>query len=695
MPSPRRSPSFIVVSLVVTALAIFGFGAKRLERIIPRASSQGPSVQSDFFRQSRGSIQWRQMTPETLAEARRSDKPILLYVGVPWSLTGRELDQEAFTDPEIQSYIIRHFVPVRIDADQRPHWLSVYLPLARGRPELGQLPYGQLWLLDSDGRMFETIARRSSWSIANPTSLLNDLARAVHNLDRFRRDDLNVAPPGAGQLAELQALRDAIPTTPDFSTYERLLVERISEAHGGIPSRTIQQHWPQALRFLLLQGNHSAVRSMVDPMLRTPIVDWLDGGLFLKSYSVDWKAVVFDKSAIVNAEMMEALAMAAFATGDNYYDFIAKRTFDSLAGEFMQGGLVRAARIGDEGRLSRSRRSSFPPRIMREAMPTNEDRIWARNNLGLRVETNPRMSVMVDDPTAVEDPHFDRILDLLRGHAGQRDPRFTGEAMLDVNGTVAAKMLACARLWNDERRLAQAVALFEAVQAFRTPGGLVHSIRPWNADYVYLGDYMAYADAALQDYLATGRILSLEDGLRMLLLAVELFESEFRGLLSLIELPGSGEAPPDTVFPEVLDFLGEAASAKAIRLLHAYGVIHTNYQWPEDAVQKADGQDLVGKARSGATSLPGLLVQMPPRASAYFANASEVLEDTVAFVVGPDAQRQADILVRRVPTRLVVPAFGRIRPDLQQRGPGIYIVRESRVQGPMPLAQATEALRQR
>src|SRR6185503_2159607 len=101
------------------------------------------------------------------------------------------------------------------------------------------------------------------------------------------------------------------------------------------------------------------------------------------------------------------------------------------------------------------------------------------------------------------------VLKKLRS-APSADRHFTGKRLLDVHGYSVARMLECARLWGDADRLSEADDLFSRMDWFLAGDDVKHSLEPGIPDKPCLADYLAYADAALQHFLAFGRADSLE-----------------------------------------------------------------------------------------------------------------------------------------------------------------------------------------
>ena len=148
-----RKPSFGVVTFVVTVLAVVGIASRQLRRYIPPVSENAMGHEKEpFLLAGRGqSIPWQRMTPAAFAEARRSGKPVLAFVGAITSRTSRQID-DALQDPDVARLVSRRFVCVRVDGLEHPEWLNAFLPVTRLR--IGFQPDTQVWMLDARGRPF-------------------------------------------------------------------------------------------------------------------------------------------------------------------------------------------------------------------------------------------------------------------------------------------------------------------------------------------------------------------------------------------------------------------------------------------------------------------------------------------------------------------------------------------------------------
>lgn len=72
-------------------------------------------------------IDWWPWCEEALQTARREDKPIFLSIGYSSCHWCTVMEGEAFSDPAIADYMNAHFLPVKVDREERPDLDSIYM----------------------------------------------------------------------------------------------------------------------------------------------------------------------------------------------------------------------------------------------------------------------------------------------------------------------------------------------------------------------------------------------------------------------------------------------------------------------------------------------------------------------------------------------------------------------------------------
>ena len=65
-------------------------------------------------------IDWREWSEDAFREAREANKPVLLSLSAVWCHWCHVMDETSYSNPSVITFINEHYVPVRVDNDQRP-----------------------------------------------------------------------------------------------------------------------------------------------------------------------------------------------------------------------------------------------------------------------------------------------------------------------------------------------------------------------------------------------------------------------------------------------------------------------------------------------------------------------------------------------------------------------------------------------
>jgi len=94
-------------------------------------------------------VQWRDDLPTALAEARSSNRPVLLYFTADWCGPCQWMKRNVFTDDALAVAVHGGFIPVRVDHDQRPDLIQRY--------QVAGIPW--FAVLDADGNPTRILER--------------------------------------------------------------------------------------------------------------------------------------------------------------------------------------------------------------------------------------------------------------------------------------------------------------------------------------------------------------------------------------------------------------------------------------------------------------------------------------------------------------------------------------------------------
>ena len=255
-------------------------------------------------------VDWRPWGPEAFATADAEQRPVLLSVGVSWSLGCAEMLRTTYRDPAVLDLIERHFVPVWVDAEDRPD--------INDRYNLGGWPTTAF--LRSDGQLL-------GGQTFTESDRMVDLLRQVADACAARHQEL---APGTGPTQP--PLTPARPTPdgpPTLALHlEPWLAEYLRDAfdpeHGGfgLAAKRLDEA-PLLLALAGCRGENNAMCQVATQTLDAvgwgPLFDDVDGGVFRYAEGRDWSQPHVEKLLSVNASALRLFLEAWDATGDRRY----------------------------------------------------------------------------------------------------------------------------------------------------------------------------------------------------------------------------------------------------------------------------------------------------------------------------------------------------------------------------------------
>jgi uncharacterized protein YyaL (SSP411 family) len=243
-----------------------------------------------YLRVLSSAVAWQPWTAAVFARARDERKPVLLAITASWCASCHEMDRTSYADPTIATLINEGFVPIRIDADERPDIADRYT--LGGWPTTAFLtPEGQVLT----GGTFVSVERMPS--------ILAQVAEAFKALDASGLRELTraAAESDAAPVAGAAVANDAALSAHVFETFD--------PRHGGFgvePKFPLTAPLELALQ-LCTAGNDEAAATMLvatlDGMGWSPLYDDIDGGFFRYATTRDWQLPHFEKRLDVNAAL--------------------------------------------------------------------------------------------------------------------------------------------------------------------------------------------------------------------------------------------------------------------------------------------------------------------------------------------------------------------------------------------------------
>ena len=325
-------------------------GGERFNRLIFATSPY-------LLQHAENPVDWYQWGDEAFAAARRDNKPVFLSIGYATCHWCHVMAHESFEDGGVAAVINRHFVPVKVDREERPDIDARYMTVAQMMTGSGgwpltivmtpeREPFFAATYLPREPRMglsgIITILNRIShfWR-SEPEKVAEDCAAIMKTVERYHRFS-----PG-----EASAEGDAEPTAL------RQLREMYNAAWGGF-GEAPKFPMPFNISFLLRQWKKNGDSNLLEFVEHT-LRQMRQGGIFdqigfgFHRYSVDrqWLVPHFEKmlydQALVSINYLEAYQ----ATGNAFYRQVAEEIFAFVLREMTspEGAFYAALDADSEG----------------------------------------------------------------------------------------------------------------------------------------------------------------------------------------------------------------------------------------------------------------------------------------------------------------------------------------------------------
>jgi len=257
-------------------------------------------------------VGWQQWGEAAFALAQAEDKPILLDIGAVWCHWCHVMDRESYENEETAKVINEHFIPVKVDRDERPDVDSRYQaavaaisgqggwPLTAFLTPDGKPYFGGTYFppQDQHGRPgFQRVLLTMAEVFEKQRDEVNDSAASVIAAIEHNESFMGGASdPGPGLVQKLveSALKQFDPRSGGFGSQPKfphsgaidLLLDVASRGEGNEAAKT-------------------AALVTLEKMAQGGIYDHLAGGFHRYSVDERWVVPHFEKMAYDNSELLK------------------------------------------------------------------------------------------------------------------------------------------------------------------------------------------------------------------------------------------------------------------------------------------------------------------------------------------------------------------------------------------------------
>jgi uncharacterized protein len=308
-------------------------------------------------------VHWWPWGEEALAEAKRSNRPILLSVGYAACHWCHVMAHESFESPDVAALMNELFVNIKVDREERPDVDAIYMQALQVLGEPGGWPL----------TMFCTPAGEPFWGgtyfpyparYGRPSFL--DVLRGVSQAFNDKPDEVETNRAGLLQALQRKAANKAVEFKGDGPPIPMELLDRIAQriaeecdqAWGGLgqapkfPSPYLfEMLWRGWLRDRDNARLFQSVTVTLDRMCQGGIYDHLGGGFARYATDNEWLIPHFEKMLYDNAQLVDLLTLVWQETKSPLYATRIAETCDWLLREMVadDGGFAATYDADSEG----------------------------------------------------------------------------------------------------------------------------------------------------------------------------------------------------------------------------------------------------------------------------------------------------------------------------------------------------------
>ncbi len=297
-------------------------------------------------------VNWYPWGDEAFARARREGKPVLLSVGYSTCHWCHVMERESFENEEIARFINEHFVPIKVDREERPDVDDVYMSAVQMLTGGGGWPMTLALTPDREpffGGTYFPARDGDRGSRKGFFTILRELA------DEYQKSRADVVARAAKLSRRVRAAAEpepagGVPGPEVIASAVRQLSRAYDPVWGGF-GRAPKFPRPVTLELLLRyhrrSGDADALKMVIhtlDRMAAGGLYDHVGGGFHRYSTDERWLVPHFEKMLYDNAQLVAVYLDAYQVSGRDDFARVARQTLDYVAREMTapSGGFYSA-----------------------------------------------------------------------------------------------------------------------------------------------------------------------------------------------------------------------------------------------------------------------------------------------------------------------------------------------------------------
>ncbi len=282
-------------------------------------------------------VDWHAWGPEAFEKARAENKPIFLSIGYSTCHWCHVMEHESFESESIAAILNQHYVPIKVDREERPDVDRIYMTFVQATTGSGGWPMS-VWLTPELQPFFGGTYFPPQNRFGHPgfASILTQIADAWQN---DREQILTSARDVVKQLAQHVSVEPAHAGGPaidtaaldsGFQIFRRTFDSQMG-GFGSAPKFPRPSVYQFLLRYHLRAKSQEALNMVLltlREMTKGGMNDQLGGGFHRYSVDERWFVPHFEKMLYDQAQLAISNLEAFQITGDSQYADTARRIFD-------------------------------------------------------------------------------------------------------------------------------------------------------------------------------------------------------------------------------------------------------------------------------------------------------------------------------------------------------------------------------
>jgi uncharacterized protein YyaL (SSP411 family) len=602
-------------------------------------------------------VHWRPWGAAALAEARESDRPVLLSIGYAACHWCHVMAHESFEDPDTAAMMNALYVNVKVDREERPDIDQLYMNALHALGESGGWPLTMFLTPDGEpfwgGTYFPPTPR---WGKPSFRQVLQGVAEAYRSQHEAIAQNVGALKRA---LAAQSAARPGAMVGPEtLDAVAASLLRAVDPVNGGLSGAP---KFPNAPIFRFLWQNSfrtgqnpgaDATHRLLRRMSQGGIYDHLGGGYSRYATDSVWLVPHFEKMLYDNAQLLDLLALAGAAEADPLYAARAAETVGWLVRDMTaeaRDGLAAFAASEDADSDGEEGKFYVWTEAEVDALLGADSPAFKRA-YDVTAEGNWEGHTILRRTTPPGDPAQEIVLarartTLLAARSRRIRPGRDDKVLADWNGLVIAALCRAGVVFRHPEWVDRAAAAFDFIHAtMRSPDGrLQHAWRLGRVTAAgLLDDQAAMARAALALFEATGDPIRLDQALALVAAAETVFAdvdgSFFTTARDAVDVPLGAAVRPRTVADNATPAANGLMAEVFARLFHLTGAP----EWADRARRLISAFSGLGDGLTMATTLLA---------------AADLLEEGTLVVVAGDPALPATVELLQVALAAPDPAI--------------------------------------